>query len=223
MTTRRADHDSLVPPERWGALLHRTRRADGRTLVGVSRLANGWTPDKLADVERGMAVDDSDLDMLARAYHLDVRGGGRQWRLVLDRSTDARTSHSPAGTVSIDAAMVRAMALAVVCGVDLANRTVIELVAEWLDVDRERVRSALDSCAGDGESISRWLDDNASRWCVPSAGFRVGLSASGSLSLVSHAGASGGRCSAGQQPVVQYLGDVRRSISGRVEREVAHE
>lgn len=197
----------MIPAERLGALLSRSRTRRRRTLAEIARRIDGWTPSGLAAIERGSGVDEPALvGELLGAY-----GVGR-WRatgvvpaLVLDRSV-VTDGEDPC---ELREAALRLAALGEVWGTAPDAEHMDTIVAEWSGADCDHVGEARATALADRDDLERWIDDTATSLVVPAAGIAIGTTHVGSLALVVPvATTDDGSEKGGEAPLVT-LGELR--------------
>lgn len=173
---------ALIPGERLGALLRRSRSRQRRTLTEVARRVEGWTPSELAEVERGEGItDDAAVGDLLDAYGVGPwRATRRTPALVLDRSVVATDGEM----CGLREATLRLAALGEVWGVAPDDASVDAVMAEWSGTDGDEVKAARDAVMGHRDEVERWIDDAGQSLVVPAAGIAIGGTPVGSLTLV---------------------------------------
>jgi hypothetical protein len=181
-------------------------------MTALSRRCDGWwTPDELLEVERGaVALDDASIVSLCRLYALPGRGlaEAHDLDLVVDRSASVDVAIEPdalvgtgplAGAELLRLGLVRLVALAASCGVDLADHASWSTpVADALGATELDVRRDLPVVLADRDAIMATCDVLSDRIAVPTVGLLVIDGPGGSLILVRRAGGSVRR---GAEPV----------------------
>jgi len=201
MSTSTIDLDAtaiLVPLVRFGEALHRCRTRRGDSLAALSRTSDRWLPDQLLQIEQGhVALTDDDVIALADLYRLTGRVVPRGDRidLVLDRTASADVvvpfghgiGEDPGGS-SIDDALRRFLALAVVLGPIERVPLRLSAAADALDVEIDQLVRRADALARDEAATIRALGrDLEGRVVVPEAGVQVAETHLGTLVIISRA------------------------------------
>ena len=187
---------SLIPPNRFGALLIGSRMQRDQTLVDVAQVSNGqFTPKMLEDIERGrIEIDDGTAKLVAELYELsDDRTDASDNQLVLDLpkrmvgvGNQALTFDEP----TADAALERYVSLLYVMREERPGRRLplrdadLDVLAVSLDRTQERLADELRSLMGEPATEAR-VSRLSRRLMVTSAGLLVAVSAGGaSLVLI---------------------------------------
>lgn len=181
---------SLIPPNRFGALLIGSRMQRDLTLVDVARASGGrFTPKMLEDIERGrIGIDDATAKLIAEIYELhDDRTDSSDNRLVLDLpkgivgvGNQALTFDEP----TADAALERYVSLLYVMREERPGRRLVlrdadlDVLSVSLDRTQERLAEELWSLMGDSATEER-TSRLSRRLMFTSAGLLLAVSGGG--------------------------------------------
>ncbi len=188
--------NSLVPAQRFGALLSARRTQQGLHLSALARASAGqFLPDQLADAERGDArLSDEEIEALASLYSIRPRpwSTGAPVELLLDRTSISIASDQRLEHFAPEDLLIRYLGLTLVSGIGL-GRSVEDLspLAEALGQGMSQTSDSLrEIVATASAKLVATADRLAQRVIVPNAGILVGYCPAGSLVLTrSSAGA----------------------------------